>query len=99
MDGVVPGAVPVVGGEGHGGKFLVGDFDAAWVVALAVGGVDLQGLDLKDDSRAYTVKRTPAGNIIYQGLSARALHLAREALDAGLDVDAAVDRYNSRSRS
>lgn len=56
-------------------------------------------LDLKDDSRAYYVKRTPAGNIIYQGLSARALHLAREALDAGLDVDAAVDRYNGRSRS
>jgi hypothetical protein len=45
-----------VGGEGHGGEFLVGDLDAAWVVAVVVGGFDGQsgasgggGDELDDD--------------------------------------------------
>lgn len=56
-------------------------------------------LGLKQDPRSYFVKRTPAGNIIYQGLSARALHLAREAIATGLDPLKVVGRYNSRASS
>lgn len=37
-------------------------------------------LGLTDDPHAYYVKRTANGNIQFQGLSARALHIAREAL-------------------
>lgn len=56
-------------------------------------------LNLKGDERAYFVRRTSAGNIIYQGLSARALHLAREAIEGGLDPTEVVQRYNSRPRN
>lgn len=55
-------------------------------------------LKLKDDDRAYYIKKTPRGNPMYQGLSARALHLARQALSDGLDVSEVVEAYNRRNR-
>ena len=55
-------------------------------------------LELKNDGRAYYIKKTDRGNVVYQGLSARALHLARQALDEDLDVGEAAARYNARSR-
>lgn len=55
-------------------------------------------LGLKLDDRTYFVRHNRSGNVIYQGLSARALHLAREALASGLDVDAATANYNARLR-
>ncbi len=56
----------------------------------------IEHLRLKDDDRAYFVRLTRNGNIQFQGLSARALHLARQALDNGLDVDEVTRAYNQR---
>lgn len=53
-------------------------------------------LRLKDDERSYFVKRTSRGNIVWQGLNARALHLAQAALDGGLDVPKTWSEYISR---
>ena len=54
-------------------------------------------LDIKSDPDAYYLKQTDRGNVRYQGLSARALHLAREAMDADSDLVAkAVAAYKSR---
>jgi hypothetical protein len=54
-------------------------------------------LKLKDDDRAYFVKRNSSGNVIYQGLSARSLHLAREVLsDPTFDMKEVVDAYRDR---
>ncbi|MGY1738378.1 DUF3644 domain-containing protein [Geodermatophilus sp. SYSU D00684] len=58
----------------------------------------VEHLELKDDDRAYFIRRNRNGNVVYQGLSARALHLARQALDDGLDVDAVTQAYNARRR-
>ena len=56
-------------------------------------------LDLKSDPACYSCKVTPKGNIVWQGLSNRALERARKALDEGLDVDAAVAEYNAHIAS
>lgn len=56
-------------------------------------------LDLKEDGRSFFIKKTERGNVVYQGLSARAIHRAREALDQGLDLDSAVRKYNARNRT
>jgi hypothetical protein len=56
----------------------------------------IEHLRLKDDDRAYFVRLTRNGNIQFQGLSARALHLARQALDNGLDVDEVTRAHNQR---
>ncbi|WP_029089677.1 DUF3644 domain-containing protein [Brevibacterium album] len=56
-------------------------------------------LDLKSDPACYRCKTTSKGNIAWQGLSNRALERARKALADGLDVDAAVTRYNAHNAS
>lgn len=54
-------------------------------------------LGLKDDERAYFIKRNASGNVVYQGLSARALELGREALaQDDFDIGAVVSRYTRR---
>lgn len=56
-------------------------------------------LNLKDDERAYFVKRNKSGNVVYQGLSARALELGRRALaDPEFDLAAVTAAYNQRNR-
>lgn len=52
-------------------------------------------LDLKSDPACYRCNTTSKGNIVWQGLSNRALERARDALADGLDVDAAVVEYNA----
>lgn len=56
-------------------------------------------LDLKSDPACYSCKVTPKKSIVWQGLSIRALELARRALDEGLDVDAAVTEYKAHIAS
>lgn len=56
----------------------------------------IEHLQLKDDDRAYFVRRNRNGNIQFQGLSARALELAKKALADGLDVDEVTRAYNER---
>jgi hypothetical protein len=75
------------------------DFGSRLGLSRQEGSAIVWELNLKGDERAYFVKRTSAGNIIYQGLSARALHLAREAIEGGLDPTEVVQRYNSRPRN
>lgn len=54
-------------------------------------------LGLKEDERSYFIKRTGSGNVVYQGLSARALALARDALaESSFDLADAVVRYKAR---
>lgn len=50
-------------------------------------------LGLKQDPECFYIRRTAAGNPEFQGLSHVALERAREALDQGLDVQAAKKRY------
>ena len=59
----------------------------------------VQHLGLKSDPACYSCKVTPKKNIVWQGLSIRALELARRALDEGLDVDAAVAEYKAHIAS
>lgn len=55
--------------------------------------------EIKKDDRAYFVRKNASGNIVYQGLSARALEIGRAALeDPTFDLAAATDRYNKRNR-
>jgi hypothetical protein len=56
----------------------------------------IEHLRLKHDDRAYFVRRTRNGNIHFQGLSARALELAKRALADGLGVDEVTAAYNGR---
>lgn len=57
----------------------------------------IEALRMKDDERAYFIRRTSAGNVRYQGLSARALELARKALaDETFSLVEAVKRYNAQ---
>ncbi|WP_121192390.1 DUF3644 domain-containing protein [Motilibacter peucedani] len=60
----------------------------------------IETLALKGDDRAYFVKRTANGGVIYQGLSARALELGRKALqDPSMDLQTIVQQYQqARSR-
>jgi hypothetical protein len=54
----------------------------------------IEHLQLKDDPQAYFVRRTSSGNIAFQGLSARALELARRALaDDSTDISAITCDY------
>lgn len=60
----------------------------------------IRALKLKEDDRAYFVRLNGSGNVIYQGLSARALALARAALqDPSFDLEAATREYNRRNSS
>jgi hypothetical protein len=55
-------------------------------------------LKLKDDPAAYFVRRTKEGNIQFQGLSARALDLARTAMASpGFDLHEIVVAYGRRN--
>jgi hypothetical protein len=57
-------------------------------------------LGLKNDERAYFIKRTGSGNVVYQGLSARALELGRtEVAREGSDIAEIECRYKQRNRS
>lgn len=59
----------------------------------------IDALELKSDDRSFFVQRTDRGNPIYQGLSARAVQLGRDALaDDGFDLQAAVLAYNRKMR-
>jgi hypothetical protein len=63
------------------------------------GQVLIEALHLKDDERSYFRRRTEAGNVQFQGLSARALKLGRDALaDPGFSLTTAVQQYQ-RARS
>ena len=60
----------------------------------------IDALNIKDDDRAYFVRYTKSGNIMYQGLSARALELARQALsDDRFDLQKARRDYMAKVRS
>lgn len=55
-------------------------------------------LNLKKDDRAYFVKKTDSGHILFQGLSARAVDLGRKALaDPTFDITQVTRRYNNRN--
>lgn len=57
-------------------------------------------LRLKEDKRAYFCHRNQTGNIVYQGLNARALHLAKEALACDQDdLETVTREYNRRHSS
>lgn len=56
-------------------------------------------LALKDDDAAYFCRKTKAGNVQYQGLSARAYDLARKALADGVNIDAVTVAYNEARAS
>jgi hypothetical protein len=59
----------------------------------------IRELKIKDDDRAYFVRRNASGNVVYQGLSARALELGKAALaDPSFDLEGATRRYNLRNR-
>jgi hypothetical protein len=60
----------------------------------------IESLGLKQDERCYYEKRRASGSVVYQGLSARALHLGREALySKDFDLERAVREYQtSRNR-
>jgi hypothetical protein len=56
-------------------------------------------LKLKDDPASYFVKTTEAGNIQFQGFSARALELAKTAMATpGFDLAPIVKAYGARSK-
>lgn len=58
----------------------------------------IDALDLKDDPDCFYVKRTRAGNVQFQGLSARALEIARKALaDSNFDLTVALAAYNRKT--
>lgn len=55
-------------------------------------------LRLKEDPDAYFVRKTKKGNIVYQGLSAKAFDTTRKAMSAkGFDLEAIVREYNGRN--
>jgi hypothetical protein len=57
-------------------------------------------LKIKDDPDAFFVRKTKRGNILYQGLGAKAFDMARKAMDVqGFDIDAIVREYNARNRT
>jgi hypothetical protein len=59
----------------------------------------VDALNIKDDDRAYFVRRTDSGNIMYQGLSARALDLAKQALAGDtFDLQKARSDYMTKVR-
>lgn len=63
------------------------------------GQVLIEELRLKEDPDAYRVERTTRGNIRRQGLSPKALDMARARLDdPGFDLEAAKRRYQERRR-
>jgi hypothetical protein len=54
-------------------------------------------LGIKDDESAYFVRKTPKGGIRFQGLSARALEIAKEEMaKRGFKLDDVVDQYRNR---
>jgi hypothetical protein len=60
----------------------------------------IDALNIKHDDRAYFVRYTKSGNIMYQGLSARALELAKQALaNDEFDLQRARDDYMAKVRS
>jgi hypothetical protein len=55
-------------------------------------------LNLKKDPEAYFIRKNTSGNVIYQGLSAKALDLAKEELKRpGFNVDNLLDDYRARN--
>lgn len=60
----------------------------------------IYAMGLKSDDRVFFIETTPAGNIVYQGLSARALELARSAMtEPGFDLPRVVAEYKSRPKA
>ncbi len=59
----------------------------------------IRELKIKEDQRAYFIQRNASGNVVYQGLSARALELGRRALeDPNFDLQAVTHAYNRRTK-
>lgn len=59
----------------------------------------IDAVNIKDDDRAYFVRRTKSGNIMYQGLSPRALELAKQELaDDNFDLEKARRAYLAKTR-
>ena len=57
-------------------------------------------LDLKNDDRAYFIRRTPKGAVKFQGLSARALELAKQEMSKPeFDLDNVKRTYSQRHKS
>ena len=68
-------------------------------VSVNEGYAIIEARKIKDDDRAYFVRYTNSGNIKYQGLSARALELGKQALaDKTFDLDAALRAYMQKVR-
>ena len=60
----------------------------------------IRSLNIKDDERAYFVKLNASKNVVYQGLSARAIELAKAALaDPDFDIAEATTAYNKRNQA
>jgi hypothetical protein len=68
--------------EEFGGK--LSEFGKKLGLTQTQGYAVIEHLKLKDDDRAYYCRRTKRGSIRYQGLSARAYELTRNAVAAGL---------------
>jgi hypothetical protein len=59
----------------------------------------IDALDLKHDDRAYHLRKTKAGNIQFQGLSARAIERGKAALaDPTFDLPTAMKRYAAKTK-
>lgn len=59
----------------------------------------IRALKIKEDERAYFVKLNASKNVVYQGLSARAIELGKAALnDDMFDLAAVTTEYNQRNR-
>lgn len=68
-------------------------------ISLNEGYAIIDALRLKDDDRAYFVRRNKSGSITFQGLSARALELGRQKLvDETFSLSAARDAYMQKIR-
>lgn len=75
-------------------------FGAKLGVSQTQGYAIIRELKIKDDDRAYFLKLNASGNVVYQGLSARALELGKAALaDPHFDLDAATQKYNDRNKA
>lgn len=59
----------------------------------------IRELKIKEDERAYFVKLNASKNVVYQGLSARAIELGKAALaDPTFDLAAVTTAYNRRNQ-
>lgn len=82
--------------EEYGGK--LSEFGKKLGLTQQQGYALIDYLDIKEDDVAYFCRKTKNGNIVYQGLSARAYEVAKKALRDGLDVEKITLEYNESQR-